>query len=324
MTILLLLVVAVFINIPAGLINLMLPDKEIFWIAVAAIFIYYICATLFPVDKIIGRIYPFFGMLLMLGTFALFIALMLECFGNPSLLAESTEFKKQMNTAPVIPVLFVTIACGIISGFHATQSPIIARTMSSEHQGRQAFYGMMVIEGLIAMIWAAAGMAIYNLEPALMCAGATDVLKSITSHFLGGTMSALTIIGIVVLAVTSGDTAMRSLRLSLSEILNINQKPFKKRILLCLPLIIGRRYGGLISAPSHSPIFGIILPGAIRCWRLQPCWPVSHGCTVRKKIPGSRPFPEHSWSSLSYRIFCGYPRAKTVPSDLDCRSAFLI
>ncbi|MFA6999203.1 MAG: carbon starvation CstA 5TM domain-containing protein, partial [Victivallaceae bacterium] len=112
------------------------------------------------------------------------------------------------------------------------------RTMSSEHQGRQAFYGMMVIEGLIAMIWAAAGMAIYNLEPALMCAGATDVLKSITSHFLGGTMSALTIIGIVVLAVTSGDTAMRSLRLSLSEILNINQKPFKKRILLCLPLII--------------------------------------------------------------------------------------
>ncbi|MFA6659807.1 MAG: carbon starvation CstA family protein [Victivallaceae bacterium] len=238
MTILLLLVVAVFINIPAGLINLMLPDKEIFWIAVAAIFIYYICATLFPVDKIIGRIYPFFGMLLMLGTFALFIALMLECFGNPSLLAESTEFKKQMNTAPVIPVLFVTIACGIISGFHATQSPIIARTMSSEHQGRQAFYGMMVIEGLIAMIWAAAGMAIYNLEPALMSAGATDVLKSITSHFLGGTMSALTIIGIVVLAVTSGDTAMRSLRLSLSEILNINQKPFKKRILLCLPLII--------------------------------------------------------------------------------------
>lgn len=238
MTVLLLLVVAVFINIPAGLINLMLPSGEMFWVAVSAIFIYYICATLFPVDKIIGKVYPLFGFLLLIGTSAVFISLMWNSIGNPSILRESLEFKKNMNTAPVIPALFVTIACGIISGFHATQSPIIARTMSSERQGRQAFYGMMIIEGIIAMIWAAAGMAIYNLHPELMQVNATSALKAITTHFLGNILSSLTIIGIIVLAITSGDTAMRSLRLSLGEILNIQQKSFKNRIMLCLPLIV--------------------------------------------------------------------------------------
>lgn len=242
MIFLLLLVVAVFINVPANLINGMLPSKEIFWTAVASIFVYYIMATLFPIDKIIGKIYPIFGGLLIVGTFIIFVALMFEAFFNPQLLEESDAFKAYMWTAsnnhPIIPLLFVTIACGIISGFHATQSPIIARTMSSERQAKSSFYGMMVLEGLIAMIWAAAGLAIYNLFPEYMSENPNKVLGNITTHFLGSGIGSITVIAIVILAITSGDTAMRSLRLSIAEMFNINQKSIFNRIVLCLPIII--------------------------------------------------------------------------------------
>lgn len=238
MTILLLLVVAVFINIPATLINGLTPGIETFWYAVVVIFLYYIVATLFPVDKIIGMIYPFFGGLLLFGTLAIFVALLWAGNSNPNLLIETAAFKAGMIKDPVIPVLFVTIACGIISGFHATQSPIIARTMESEHQGHPAFYGMMVLEGIIAMIWSAAGMAIYNLFPDMMQMKPGLVLNEITKYFLGSWMGAITILGVVILAITSGDTAMRSLRLTLAEIFKIEQRSISKRVMICLPIII--------------------------------------------------------------------------------------
>ena len=222
-SLILLLVVAVFINVPAELVDESAGQGNIFWGVVAAIFIYYVLATLFPVDKIIGKIYPIFSVLLLIGTFAIFAAIVCNLFQNPALLDESEAFKEKMWTAanshPVIPLLFVTIACGIISGFHGTQSPIIARTMASERQARSSFYGMMVLEGAIGMIWAAGGLAIYNLFPETMSIKATDVLIKITSHFLGGYMGAITVAGVVILAITSGDTTMRSLRLSIAEIL---------------------------------------------------------------------------------------------------------
>ncbi len=235
--ILLLLVVAVFINIPAQLIDGLNPTIHIFWLAVGAIFLYYIIATLFPVDKIIGSVYPFFGALLLIGTLMIFAVLLGEGFQRPELLTESASFKAGMIKEPIIPVLFVTIACGIISGFHATQSPIIARTMESEYQGRSSFYGMMIVEGVIAMIWAAAGMAIYNLFPSMMQNNPTSVLLKITDYFLGSQMGTVTVIGVIVLAITSGDTAMRSMRLSLAEMCGISQKSFSKRLMICLPLI---------------------------------------------------------------------------------------
>lgn len=240
---LLLLVVAVFINIPAGLIDHLFPSVSVFWYAVAVIFIYYIVATIFPVDKIIGAIYPLFGAMLLIGTFAVFISLLWQySFSTPTMMLETPELKKLIfgfrETNPVLPVLFVTIACGILSGFHATQSPIIARTMASERQARSSFYGMMIVEGVIAMIWAAAGFAIYNLFPAMFKDNPTQVLVEITKYFLGGWMGALTILAVVILAVTSGDTAMRSLRLSLAEILGIGQTQIRNRVLLCLPLIV--------------------------------------------------------------------------------------
>lgn len=246
MSLLLLLVVAVFINVPAALFkplfkNINVEPNTIFWIAVAIIFIYYVVATLFPVDKIIGSIYPIFSIILILSTFAIFIALMIKGFKSPEILTEGTMFKLQMFTAekntPIIPVLFVTIACGIISGFHATQSPIIARTMKTEREARSSFYGMMVLEGIIGMIWAGAGMAIYNLFPQYMLKAPALVLNDITTYFLGSIVGGVTVIGVIILAITSGDTAMRSLRLSVAETFKIDQKDLKKRILLCLPLI---------------------------------------------------------------------------------------
>lgn len=245
MLVLLLLVVAVFINVPANLIDRTLfPDVSFFWWAVVVIFVYYIVATLFPVDKIIGAVYPLFGALLVVGSVAIFVSLIIAGCTTPEILDESAAFLEYRDTvfnkdsrSPIFPLLFVTIACGIISGFHATQSPIVARTMKSEREARVTFYGMMIAEGVIAMIWAAAGLAIYNIAPENLSLTPAVVLGNITLKFLGPWMGGVTVFAIVVLAITSGDTALRSARLSLSEMLGINQKPIIPRIAVCVPLV---------------------------------------------------------------------------------------
>ena len=256
MVILLLLVVAVFINIPANLINTTVQDfctpsdpvsaaayepVNFFWVSVVVIFCYYVIATMFPVDKIIGKVYPFFGLMLLVGTLAIFVALVVAGIKSPALLQESAAFKAGMwkpDTHPVFPLLFVTIACGIISGFHATQSPIIARTMKTELEAKSDFFGMMIVEGIIAMIWAVGGLAIYNLKPEFMTKSGPVVLCEITTHFLGTWMGTITVLAVVILAITSGDTALRSTRLSLAEMLHIPQHDFVPRFLTCLPLIL--------------------------------------------------------------------------------------
>ena len=258
MTGLLLLVVAVFINIPAQLLsNMISGDQSFFWPMVLVIFAYYIAATLFPVDKIIGRIYPFFGAILILSALAILGVLVWQGAQDPAMLAESAAFKAAKFKDPIIPMLFVTIACGILSGFHATQSPIIARTITSERQGRQAFYGMMVVEGVIAMIWAAGALAIYNRMPETLALAPAVVLKYITETFLGRWIGAFTVFGVVVLAITSGDTAIRSLRLSLAEMCSIQQKSLKNRVLLCLPLIAAVS-GLLIWSNTSAKTFGYL------------------------------------------------------------------
>ena len=235
----LLLVVAVFINVPANLINGMMPSAEIFWTAVGAIFLYYVIATIFPVDRIIGRVYPIFGALLLIGTIAMLGAVLFHVSGDPTLLTETEAFKQGMfSDQPVIPCLFVTIACGIISGFHATQSPIVARTMKAERQARATYYGMMIVEGIIAMIWAAAGMAIYNKFPELMAGNPNNALLKATTTFMGSWMGTVTVVSVIVLAVTSGDTALRSLRLTAAETFKVPQTKLCARIALCLPLMV--------------------------------------------------------------------------------------
>lgn len=234
----LLLVVAVFITTPAQLLAGLIQWKHALLASTVLIFVYYVVATMFPIDQIIGRIYPVFGGLLLLGTIALFVKLLWSGFSDPALLIESEGFKQGKFTSPIIPMLFVTIACGILSGFHATQAPIVARTMSSERQARGVFFGMMVLEGFIAMVWAAGALAIYNRAPEWMSKGATNVLHRITSEFLGSNLAIVVVLSVIILAITSGDTAMRSLRLSLAEMFKLDQKPIFNRLVLLFPLII--------------------------------------------------------------------------------------
>ena len=154
-------------------------------------------------------------------------------------------------------MLFVTIACGILSGFHATQSPIIARTMKSEREAKATFYGMMVLEGIIAMVWAAAALVMYNTNILLMKETPNTVLAKITEHFLGSGFGTITILSVIILAITSGDTAMRSLRLSLAEIFKVGQQKIAPRILLCLPLI-AIITGLLIWSNRDAKSFGVL------------------------------------------------------------------
>ncbi|MBR5626317.1 MAG: carbon starvation protein A, partial [Thermoguttaceae bacterium] len=198
-----------------------------------------ILATLLPIDQIIGRFYPIFGFMLLVGTAALFFVLLWHGNQDPAhFMIESPAFREGMFKNPIIPCLFVCIACGLISGFHSTQSPIVARTMASEWEARANFYGMMIVEGIIAMIWAGAGMAIYNLKPELMGTNPNSVLQEIVKYFLGSGLGSVTIIAVIVLAITSGDTALRSLRLSLSESLHISQVKIKNRLIVVFPLFL--------------------------------------------------------------------------------------
>lgn len=239
MLFLLTLCITVFINVPAALIdNTYLPDISFFWWAIAIIFTYYVLATLFPVDKIIGRIYPIFGALLLIGSVAVALALVIAALHTPEILNDCPGFDGFKAANPLFPCLFVTISCGIISGFHSTQSPIVARTMRSEREARATFYGMMIAEGVIAMIWASAALALYNIAPENLKLGGPVVLGNVATHFLGKWMGGVTVAAIVVLAVTSGDTALRSARLSLAEECSVGQREISKRILMTLPFVV--------------------------------------------------------------------------------------
>jgi carbon starvation protein CstA len=204
------------------------------------IFAYYFISTFFPIDKIIGRIYPVFGALLILASLAIFIGIIPNlnvldefCFADIM-----SNFHKHPAGQPIIPMLFVTIACGIISGFHSTQSPLVARTEVTEKTGRQTFYGMMIIEGLIGMIWAAGGMFIYHQMPELLTgASGVKVLSVLVSTVIPwAPISILVVVGVIILAITSGDTSLRSLRLTVAELTGLEQTSVKNRLLLTVPM----------------------------------------------------------------------------------------
>jgi len=257
----LLLIVAVFINIPANLVNVPIPSHNVLLPAILVIFLYYVVATIMPIDKIIGRFYPIFGALLLLASLALFISLIIHGIKEPSIFMESAEFQAAKfsfaNGKPILPMLFVTIACGIISGFHATQSPMVARTLRTEHDARKTFYGMMVLEGVIAMLWAAGALVIYNKFPEMLSENSTVVLSKIADYLLMPGVSQLTIISVIILSITSGDTALRSLRLSIAEGLKMNQKPIAKRMAIVIPLIVVIT-GLLIWSNKDSQSFGFL------------------------------------------------------------------
>ncbi|MCF0225453.1 MAG: carbon starvation protein A [Fibrobacter sp.] len=243
----LILVGAVFTNTPAQLINTPIlvgnaVSPTLFWVAVGCIFVYYFLSTFFPIDKIIGRIYPVFGALLILASIAVLVGILpnIGALSELSLSDFASNFSKHPAKLPIIPMLFVTIACGIISGFHSTQSPLVARTEKSERLGRQTFYGMMIVEGLVGMIWAAGGMFIYHQMPELITgASGVKVLSTLVTTVIPfAPISVLVVIGVIILAITSGDTSLRSLRLTISELLDIDQTSVKNRLLLTVPMFV--------------------------------------------------------------------------------------
>ncbi|WP_226529887.1 carbon starvation protein A [Metabacillus niabensis] len=235
---LLLLVGTVFVSTPASLLHVLMDGKIALGLIIGFIFLYYILATLLPVDKIIGRLYPYFGALLVISALGVGIGLMVTGAPIPELSFQNFH----PDNAPIFPLIFFTITCGALSGFHATQTPIISRTTQNEKQGRKIFYGMMIAEGIIAMIWAAASMSLFDgyngLNEVLAAGGPGAVVSEVSTMMLGAIGGTLAVLGVVVLPITSGDTAFRSARMIIAEYLNIAQKKFSSRLWIAVPLFV--------------------------------------------------------------------------------------
>ncbi len=240
---LMILVGAVFITGPAKILEGITPDffTMTFWVWM--VFIYYIIATMLPIDKIIGRIYPVFGFALLFMAVGLITALLVKGYHIPELtLANLRNFHTEPGKFPVFPMLFITIACGAISGFHATQSPLMARCITNEKLGRRVFYGAMITESVVAMIWATISMSFFggirelNGVMAEHQGNAAWVVNVISNELLGKFGGFLALLGVVAAPITSGDTAFRSARLIVADFLGFKQGPVKNRLLISIPL----------------------------------------------------------------------------------------
>ncbi len=234
--ILLILVGAVFVAGPAGLLAGMTvgtsPFMNInFWII--AVFVYYIIATLMPIDKIIGRVYPIFSIALIFMAVGVMVMLLVHA-GH--VLPEFTDpMVEHPAGLPIFPMMFISIACGAISGFHASQSPMMARCMTNEKLGRPIFYGAMVSEGIVALIWAAAATYFFH-ENGMGESNAAKIVTDITSDWLGTAGAILAMLGVVFAPITSGDTALRSARLIVADFIKLEQKSMKGRLMISIPL----------------------------------------------------------------------------------------
>ncbi len=248
---LLMMVGAVFVYSPALLLQKLcqddMPSVEIlsnstFWII--AIFAYYITATMMPIDKIIGKIYPLFAFSLLFMAVALMVMLFVKMPHIPEIW--EGVHGDLLTPKNVFPCLFITIACGAISGFHATQSPLMARCVKSEKMGRPIFYGAMITEGLVALIWATVAMYFFYNEPMpgyklipggeAVVSKAPAIVSMICDNWLGLFGSILAILGVVAAPITSGDTALRSARLIIADFIHLEQKTIRKRLYVCIPM----------------------------------------------------------------------------------------
>ena len=236
MTGFLLLLGAVFAMSPAHMLADMTQTAFIWWIT--AVFGYYFLATLLPIDKIIGRFYPLFALVLLIVTVALIVMLFVnghEFYPNLNL------DNQHPSKLPIFPLMFVTIACGALSGFHATQSPLMSRCLANEKYGRPIFYGAMITEGIVALIWATLGMSFYHgsqgLFEAVSATGPGGVVSDIANGHLGKIGGMMAILAVVLLSITSGDTAFRSARLTIGDYWG--GKDFKRRLLISIVVLSG-------------------------------------------------------------------------------------
>lgn len=240
--VLLILVGVVFVSAPAALLAKLTPAymNLTFWVCV--IFAYYFIATIMPIDKIIGTFYPVFGAVLIfmaLGVTAMMFVTMPGEFYNS---IDSFSVNTHPKSLPIFPLVFITIACGALSGFHATQSPLMARCMANEKLGKSVFYGGMVAEGFIGLVWATVGMTFYHgpdaLQAAIAAGGPGNVVTESCIGLMGHLGGVIAILGVVVLPITSGDTAFRAARLTLSEAINFSQKAVTPRLYIAVPMFL--------------------------------------------------------------------------------------
>ena len=241
--VLLILVGVVFVKGPATLLN-GITGLDVS-VLIVLIFLYYLLATLVPIDKLIGKIYPLFGISLLIMAFGLFIALLFQDYTIPELSLNTLKnIHLKPSDNPIFPLLFITIACGAISGFHSTQSPIMARCMTNELQGKKIFFGAMITEGIVALIWAAIAMSFFGgvreLGETMSQSGhdAAWIVNNICYTTLGKIGGILAIFGVVAAPLTSGDTAFRSARLTIADSIKFSQNNIGKRLLITVPIFI--------------------------------------------------------------------------------------
>lgn len=203
----------------------------------AVIFVYFLIATMFPIDKFIAKIYPVFASIFLIGTILLLTGYITKGLSIPPLTIENFHFHK--NNIPWIPFFFLTVSCGLLSGSHATQAPIISRTVQNEKQGRKVFYLMMCCESVIMMIWALGAMSVYNLNlVSENLIGSANVVNIIANNYAPFNLGVIIALAVLLLPITSGDTALRSVRMMVSEALNLSQKSIKNRAVIVIPSVI--------------------------------------------------------------------------------------
>ena len=238
--VLLVMVGTVFAVGPAGLLQLLCSNapsilsSKMFWLIL--ILVYYFIATFLSIDKLIGKIYPIFGICLIVMAVGVGLGIFTKGYEIPEIW--SHFYNMHPKATPIWSFMFITVACGAISGFHATQSPLMARCLKSEKQGHFVFYGAMVSEGIIALIWAAAGCALYTGEELLaLGGGGSTAVYDVCKKTMGGVGIALAMLGVIACPITSGDTAFRSARLVLADWFHLDQKKWKNRLILCIPVL---------------------------------------------------------------------------------------
>lgn len=239
---LMILVGAVFVYNPADLLAMLTPASldRLFWIIV--IFAYYMAATLLPVDKLIGKLYPLFGVALLFMAVGIMAMLFVHHEAVPEVWDQFYNHKPDPEANPIFPMMFVSIACGAISGFHATQSPMMARCLRNEKYGRPVFYGAMVTEGIVALIWAAAAVAFTGgydgLQEYLGTGSPAILVNNLSTTWLGTFGGVLAVLGVIAAPITSGDTALRSARLIAADFMGFEQKKIVKRLMISIPVFL--------------------------------------------------------------------------------------
>ncbi|MEN1967867.1 carbon starvation CstA family protein [Lentibacillus sp. N15] len=236
---LLLLVGTVFATTSGSLLHVLVDGKIALWIITGVIFLYFLLSTILPIDKIIGKIYPVLGVILIVGTLGVGITMFTSGYGSS--IPELSLKNMHPDKLSIFPILFLTITCGALSGFHATQSPIISRTVKNESQGRYIFYGMMIAEAVIAMIWAAASMSLFDgntLNDMINAGTPSAVVNDVSIRLLGAFGGTIAVLAVIVLPITSGDTAFRAARSVIADYIHFGQKKMVNRLIIAIPLFV--------------------------------------------------------------------------------------